>query len=129
MPPKNSQPDEPVNGEPVALAPKTAENSEEYVKARTESVNIATGVVRDAHREQYDDALAKAMAERGFLWEPRPTGKRRALLKMQALAAEYGLTAEDLAEVTPELAHEGAPLARSLSERAAEYGVVNPDAR
>jgi hypothetical protein len=135
---------------PVALQAKTAENADAYAAARAQSATVAASKLRDAHREEHDEFMAKAMAERGFLWEPRPTGKRAALLKMQALAKEFGLGVEDLVaaglvpaeEPEPEPEREPEPVPEgwgskanaALAERAASLGVEvhavpDPDAR
>lgn len=128
------------------LAPKSAENAEAYAAARAQSATVAAGKVRDTHREEYDRYMETAMAERGYLWEPRPTGKRAALLKMQALAKEFGLGVGDLieaglisAEQDQEAEAEAEPTPKeradaALAAQAADYGVevrpaVDPDAR
>jgi hypothetical protein len=125
---------------PKALAPKSAENAEAYAAARAQSATVAASKTRDAHREEYDRYMEAAMAERGYLWEPRPTGKRAALLKMQALAKEFGLGVGDLVEAglipiehgqeVEDDAENDGESATTVAAHAAQYGVVvDPDAR
>lgn len=127
---------------PKELAPKSPQNAEAYAAARAQSATVAASKIRDAHREQYDQYMEAAMAQRGYLWEPRPTGKKAALLKIQALAADFDMSVDDLLAlglIPGGAKEEAAPKTKeeadaALAAHAANYGVevrpaVDPDAR
>lgn len=83
--------------EPKVLEPMTDENRAEYGKARAAAYQAAASKLRDAHAEEYNGYVKADMAERGYDWAPRSTGKDRVLEKIRELAAKAGLEVDEVA--------------------------------
>ena len=79
------------------LQPMTEENRDAFTKARTESYVAATTALRERNRDEYNQLVVSEMADRGFEWAPRPTGRDRILEQIKALADKGGLGVDEVA--------------------------------
>jgi hypothetical protein len=82
---------------PKALAPMTDANRADYGKARAAAYAAAATRLREARQDEYNTYVREEMAERGFEWTPRATGKDRVLEKIRELAAKAGLEVDEVA--------------------------------
>lgn len=103
-----TQPDAAQAPETDSEAPVAAENQSEVPESTPEgpstqqeavkrAYSAATTALREAHREEFHKDVAARVKEFGFEWTPKPTAKEKASAEIKRLAAEAGLTPQEVA--------------------------------